>query len=501
MHGKINYIKRQGLYFTNYRQSQIRFTIMRNKRIKLTGFLIIIFTAISCSSSYNPNIERGTSFKYRPGYPEVRFNAVGFLNADNTPSLNLAADIVYGSLIFKAKADSEQATIAIDFRAVNTSNDEKSVAKTGHKKIVINKKSKNIVNSQDSYIFQRQIEVSPGEYKVYFTVTDLSSDKKITRIAQTAIPDPTSDKINLTSIRMLGKNMDTENPNWQPLTTYSVGGQMDSLLFSFQVTNNSLKNPMEVQAKLVRFQSDTSAARPMYYNNYSHSSIQYLGIDYDDQTVIQKTTRKLRQKGSVFIQFRFELPERGDYRFAVHSTKNGKKLFKARDFVIMSPYYPALKTARELAAPLIYLMDEDNYEKMMSIQDPDSLKQAVDRFWLKHIGSKNKAREVLQKYYSRVEEANKQFSNFKEGWKTDTGLIYILFGPPWYVYQHVDHMKWSYAYNQQEFDRNFYFYQPKLKSKFYPFQHFIFQRSQAYFTPAYQQRQLWLTGLILQRQL
>jgi GWxTD domain-containing protein len=168
---------------------------------------------------------------------------------------------------------------------------------------------------------------------------------------------------------------------------------------------------------------------------------------------------------------------------------------------VMSPHYPALKNARELAAPLIYLMKGKNYDKMMAIQDPDSLKAAVDRFWLKHIKNKNKARDVLKKYYARVEEANKQFSDFKEGWKTDPGRIYILFGPPWYVYQHVDQMKWSYAYNQEEFDRNFYFHQPKLKSKYYPFEHYILVRNQNYFTTAYQQRQLWLTGLILQRQL
>ena len=32
-----------------------------------------------------------------------------------------------------------------------------------------------------------------------------------------------------------------------------------------------------------------------------------------------------------------------------------------------------------------------------------------------------------------IEEANKQFSNYKEGWKTDMGMMYILFGPPWYI--------------------------------------------------------------------
>ena len=469
--------------------------------LKMLGLVIAVLVFVSCSNTYNPNIERGSTYKYKPGYPQVRFNAVGFLNQNNKPSISIAADIVYGSLVFKSVKDSvEKAKLAIGVRVVNTEHND-SVAHDIYKKITIRKKNKSIINSQNSFSYQNQIRVPPGKYKVYFTVKDLSSNKQITRTAQTSIPNPKGNQINLTNIRMLGKNMNARHPHWKPVTTYTVPGRIDSLMFSFQVTNNSTSQPLTVQASLVRFKSDTSVARPMYYNNYSQSSIQYEGINYDDRTVIQKTQRKLRQEGSVFIQFRFAQQKRGNYRFVVHSTKSNQDLHKARDFGVKSKNYPALKTARELARPLKYLMKKKNYKKLMAISSPDSLKQAIDRFWLEKIGSKNKARRVLKKYYQRVEEANKQFSNYKAGWKTDPGMIYILFGPPWYVYRSVDQMHWSYAYNQQENDRNFYFHQPKLKSKYYPFRHFILERDQSYFTVEYQQRQLWLTGLILQRQL
>jgi GWxTD domain-containing protein len=470
------------------------------KHIKTLGYIITFLIIAACSSTYNPDIERGSTYKYKPGYPEVRFDAVGFLNEANKPSINIAADIVYSSLVFKTVKDTEQAHIAIAARFINQTHKD-SVVHSISKEFTIKKKNKDIINSAKSFTFQRQAAVPAGDYKVYFTVKDLTSKKKITREAQTSIPNPSNESINLTSIRMLSKNMNDSHPKWGPVTTFSVPGRVDSLMFTFQVTNNSSEEPLTVQASLVRFRSDTSVARPIYYSNYSQSSIQYEGINYDDKTVIQKTRRTLRKAGSVFIQFRFAQQPRGDYRFAVHSVKNKNKLYKARDFSVKSTNYPALKTARELAKPLVYLMNDKDYKKMMAISDPDSLKQAVDRFWLKNIGDKNKARDVIKKYYQRVEQANKQFSSYKAGWKTDMGLMYILFGPPWYVYRHVDHMKWSYAYNQEEYDRNFFFYQPKLKSKYYPFVHYLLQRQQGYFTTAYQQRQLWLTGLILQRNL
>lgn len=38
--------------------------------------------------------------------------------------------------------------------------------------------------------------------------------------------------------------------------------------------------------------------------------------------------------------------------------------------------------------------------------------------------------ELMDEYYSRVSYANENFESFQPGWKTDMGMIYIMFGPP-----------------------------------------------------------------------
>jgi len=108
---------------------------------------------------------------------------------------------------------------------------------------------------------------------------------------------------------------------------------------------------------------------------------------------------------------------------------------------------------------------------------------------------------VIEKYYQRVEEANKQFSNFKEGWKTDIGMMYILFGPPWYVERKLNMMFWSYAYDRSDPRYNFFFEQPKVKNEFFPFNNYLLDRNQGYYNIYYQQVQLWLTGQIMRRDL
>lgn len=469
----------------------------RFSRIAFSLLLIILVQA--CARPFNPDIERGSTYKFKDGFPEVRLSAIGFLDEGDEPLINIAADIVYGSLIYKEKDGIYTAKIAVEIRILDQENPENMI-KANQFSFTIEEKNKTIVNNQDVFTFERRIKANPGEYQINLTVVDQNSGKRTTRVSNTFIPDPQNEISSLTNIRMLGKDSGEHDARWMPITTYDVAGKIDSLKFIFQVTNNKSEQPLTIDTKLIKYDSDTSVARPMHYNNYSPSSITYRGIDYDETEIIQSNRRVLTQTGSVLIEYTFPNQERGNYRFEVNTNENkGTSLFKARDFGIKSTHYPSLKTPEELARPLIYLMSEKDHEKLMAIKDSDSLKQAIDRFWLRNTGDKSKARSVIELYYERVEEANKQFSSFKEGWKTDPGMVYILFGPPWYVEQHLDVMRWSYAYNRADPEYNYMFEKSKLKSEFYPFDNYLLQRRQMYFNIQYQQIQLWLSGNILTR--
>ena len=39
-----------------------------------------------------------------------------------------------------------------------------------------------------------------------------------------------------------------------------------------------------------------------------------------------------------------------------------------------------------------------------------------------------KAKSLIAIYYNRIQNANLHFTTFKEGWKTDRGMIYVVFG-------------------------------------------------------------------------
>ncbi|HOI88688.1 MAG TPA: GWxTD domain-containing protein, partial [Lentimicrobium sp.] len=47
--------------------------------------------------------------------------------------------------------------------------------------------------------------------------------------------------------------------------------------------------------------------------------------------------------------------------------------------------------------------------------------------------------------YGRVEDANRLYSISGEGWKSDRGMIYIVYGPPNVVYRNSTSEQWTYG--------------------------------------------------------
>ncbi len=469
------------------------------KHILLFSVISLGFLMSGCVRSTNPDVERGSLFQFQAGYPEVRSSSIGLLSETDQPLIDITTEIVLGSLIYSTKDDRRVANVSLEIRILQEDGD---FTKTVRRDFEIESEFEGSFISQEVFTNNEVIEVVPGTFEVNITVLDQSSGRASNRTNQATIPDPDDPQISLTTIRLLGKNLELSQNRFNPITTYTVPSKIDSLKLDFQVTNNDVDDPLTINARLLEYPADTSYARPMNFNNYSPSSLPYIGVDMRRAEEIDTNVRRLDQPGSVLIEFKYPLLDRGTYRFEVETTdQDGETIYRARDFSVVSENYPSIMTARELAEPLIYLMDRRDHERMMEIQNPDSLKEAVDRFWLSNVQNMNEARSVINLYYERVEQANKQFTTFKEGWKTDMGMIYILFGPPWYVDRYLNTMEWSYSYDRNDPEYNFTFRRPNLKNEFFPFDNYLLQRNQGYFNIQYRQIQLWLTGGILTNRL
>jgi GWxTD domain-containing protein len=106
------------------------------------------------------------------------------------------------------------------------------------------------------------------------------------------------------------------------------------------------------------------------------------------------------------------------------------------------PHFPEAKTVMDLALPLRYVTTNEEYSALF---EGDNIKRNVDEYWLKVGGSPNRARELIQAYYGRVQYANVYFSSYLEGWKSDRGMCYVVYGPPDAVYRKSGTETWVYG--------------------------------------------------------
>ena len=77
-----------------------------------------------------------------------------------------------------------------------------------------------------------------------------------------------------------------------------------------------------------------------------------------------------------------------------------------------------------------YIIDDDKYERSNKKfrKDKENLFYAL---WKDMDPTPDtEHNELMDEYYKRVSYANENFDGWKDGWETDRGMIYILFGPP-----------------------------------------------------------------------
>lgn len=118
-----------------------------------------------------------------------------------------------------------------------------------------------------------------------------------------------------------------------------------------------------------------------------------------------------------------------------------RNLREGYTFFNMGPSYPSLTEPEVMIEPLAYLASQDEIAGLRSAIKP---KIALDEFWIKCGGNVEKARELIRIYYTRVLYSNFYFTSYKEGWRTERGMIYIIYGPPDKVYKTADGESWGY---------------------------------------------------------
>lgn len=150
--------------------------------------------------------------------------------------------------------------------------------------------------------------------------------------------------------------------------------------------------------------------------------------------------------------------------------------------------FPKVKNWEEMTEMVKYISTRSEQEKLQAAEDK---KKGLDEYWLSLTRNPDTAKDLIREYFRQVEFANILFTDFKEGWKTDKGMVYIVMGPPTEVNFYLDREVWSYGGSNESSKIRFTF--ARVKNILSP-HYYTLSRSRAYQPVWFKNISLWRSG-------
>jgi GWxTD domain-containing protein len=122
-----------------------------------------------------------------------------------------------------------------------------------------------------------------------------------------------------------------------------------------------------------------------------------------------------------------------------------EELVARRYLVVVDRDFPRVTRIGQLTETLLYLATQKEYHELMLPEGEEKTKEKFEKFWLRLGETPQAAANLIKQYHARVEEANLLFSDYKEGWKTDRGMVYVVFGSPPLIERQYRTERWTYS--------------------------------------------------------
>jgi GWxTD domain-containing protein len=338
-----------------------------------------------------------------------------------------------------------------------------------------------------------QVVKSPDAWTVFFELQALDSIAKANYVIEWGLRENLSDKENSTTIaaqfperRMLEGSFtipsatstlylvaklihvqqkrawifyETLEPNWPVNAIIHKNGKV--LFNSFTTLSDSVKVTGMPQAVVSYYNDIFPVAQPPFSEAQGKVS---RGMKSDSTFLIQEVEKyKFSKKGLYLIQT------------DTNSTM-GVALRVEDD-------YPKYAKITSLAPAFVYITTAQEHNRMMQAKNE---KKVFDRAVLGITNDQERARRLMKNYFKRVELANQLFTSYKEGWKTDRGMVYIVFGLADEVFKFADREVWNYKESNQNLSFTFI----KSSSVFDP-DNYVLLRDKKYQQAWYETIDLW----------
>jgi GWxTD domain-containing protein len=278
------------------------------------------------------------------------------------------------------------------------------------------------VSSSAFRVTQRMFQVQPGEYRLTAAIRDQES--KMVRRIETRIPvtDFSLGKLAVSDIFLLARvSQKGDLRSIAPNVTSNVGDIPDAFYFYIELYNRASLDSVRLISTVL-----------------NEKKSQALEVDTLVALHPGKNEKILRIPHGI-------LPL-GDYRLFVRAfpanvqgaPDTGYLAVTNRVIIVRWRGMPRSLKDLDLAIEQVrYIAKDDEYSVLKEAKTPEEKQTKFLEFWKKRDPNPNTPRnERMEEYYQRVEYADKHFGHYQPGWRTDMGMVYLIFGPPSSVERH-----------------------------------------------------------------
>lgn len=371
-------------------------------RININVFFIIL---LICSVTYaqievNPQ-KSLESVEINIDYVNVSSNKPGMSR------LNIYVEIKYDDLQFIKENELYFANYEIAIKLLDRDGDQID-GETWQERVIVDTYDR--TNSQDERSFSNgSFHVEPGEYKVVFGLTDSNTKRTIIKNTEIELKDFSDKPISLSDITFTN-NIEIDSLGVKticPVIASSVRAKGEDLFAYFEIYTDKIE------------------AKPLKYSYKIISS---------DRKVVDKNSNELVLDAKRTLEY-FRLDKNklghGVYIVKIEAKYGSQKDVTTKKLFIRWTGMPSQITDIKLATDqLKYIATKKQISNIKKAPKSERLNR-FEEFWKKKDPTPGTERnELMDIYYSRIQYSNENFSGFRDGWKSDMGMIYIIFGPP-----------------------------------------------------------------------
>jgi GWxTD domain-containing protein len=192
--------------------------------------------------------------------------------------------------------------------------------------------------------------------------------------------------------------------------------------------------------------SVSSEGIPIFYELYSNKprsvNVEYSILDENKKVISQSFENQMVDSGvtRVFYTYKDSALSLGTYSMyvafkGVAGENLGllNKTFTSRWVGIPSVIQDLDKAIQQM----VYIATESELNHIKKADNKDEKVKGILNFGVKKDPvPESEENEIFNEYYRRIEYANKNFSHYSEGWKTDRGMVFVILGSPNNINRH-----------------------------------------------------------------